>query len=163
MVYTCNYWGSISSDYIVWACTFATRKPLACMQYSIQIHLYLYFDTLYYKICALLPPLFRVYLFAYILSFCIFTSDNVVNILSPLFWQWLTVTLYNYNSSLLQVTCIRLTCYITPLQFSETVSNHNKVIMKFGFVIDATSWKDKTERTARYKTAVRDPHCIQCR
>ena len=24
---TCNYWGSISSDYLVWACTFAARKP----------------------------------------------------------------------------------------------------------------------------------------
>ena len=27
MVYTCNYWGSISSDYLIWACTFAARKP----------------------------------------------------------------------------------------------------------------------------------------
>ena len=27
MVYTCNYWGSISSDYLNWACTFAARKP----------------------------------------------------------------------------------------------------------------------------------------
>ena len=27
MVYTCNYWGSISSDYLIWACTFAVRKP----------------------------------------------------------------------------------------------------------------------------------------
>jgi len=27
MVSTCNYWGSISSDYLVWACTFAARKP----------------------------------------------------------------------------------------------------------------------------------------
>ena len=27
MLNTCNYWGSISSDYLIWVCTFAACKP----------------------------------------------------------------------------------------------------------------------------------------